>query len=240
MSTLDPLFSSSFSVGEIRAAVEEAERFDTYVLVHTYLDADIRRCLELGVKSIEHGHLIQEETMKLLVQRDAFLVLNTAGFSPSQFLHPNLAPGTPSGKKLRQLLADTKNLAPLIKKYKPKVVHSVDTVLATVEQARSHRDHEKWMFANMFGNFEALKSMTSTAGELMALSGKRNPYQDGKLGVIKPGAYADILVVDGNPLEDLSVLGANEKYLDAKPREASHKTIRLIMKDGKVYKNTLK
>jgi imidazolonepropionase-like amidohydrolase len=80
--------------------------------------------------------------------------------------------------------------------------------------------------------------MTSIPGELMTLTGKNNPYP-GKLGVIEKGALADILVVDGNPLEDMSVLGANPKYLDAEPRERGIETIRLIMKDGKIYKNTL-
>jgi imidazolonepropionase-like amidohydrolase len=72
----------------------------------------------------------------------------------------------------------------------------------------------------------------------MALTGRNNPYP-GKLGVIEDGALADILIVDGNPLRDITVLGANPKYLDAEPRERGIETIRVIMKDGKVYKNTL-
>ena len=74
--------------------------------------------------------------------------------------------------------------------------------------------------------------------ELAQLTGQRNPYP-GKLGVIEKGAYADILIVDGNPLEDLSVLGASPKWFDAEPREEGHETIRVIMKDGRIYKNTL-
>jgi imidazolonepropionase-like amidohydrolase len=82
-------------------------------------------------------------------------------------------------------------------------------------------------------------SMTSVPGELAALTGKNNPYP-GKLGVIEEGALADILIVDGNPLEDITVIGANPKYFDAKPRGQGIETMRLIMKDGKIYKNTLK
>ena len=83
-----------------------------------------------------------------------------------------------------------------------------------------------------------LISATSTAGEMAQLTGQRNPYPQ-RLGVIEPGAYADILIVDGNPLEDLSVLGAEPKWFDAEPRGEGLETIRLIMKDGKIYKNTL-
>jgi imidazolonepropionase-like amidohydrolase len=82
--------------------------------------------------------------------------------------------------------------------------------------------------------------MTSIGGKLAALTGKLNPYPDGPLGVIKEGAYADILLVDGNPLEDISVLGGNPKMFDAPERKAGDiETIRVIMKDGKIYKDTL-
>ena len=84
-----------------------------------------------------------------------------------------------------------------------------------------------------------LVAATSTAGELAQLTGRRNPYPDAKLGIIEAGAYADILLVDGNPLEDISVIGASSKWFDAKPRGEGIETIRLIMKDGKIYKNTL-
>ena len=74
----------------------------------------------------------------------------------------------------------------------------------------------------------------------MALSGDfMNPYPDGKLGVIEEGAYADILLVDGNPLEDFSVMGTSDKWFDGPTRPESPETMRIIMKDGKIYKNTL-
>jgi imidazolonepropionase-like amidohydrolase len=83
-----------------------------------------------------------------------------------------------------------------------------------------------------------LISATSAGGELAQLTGKRNPYP-GRLGVIEKDAYADILIVEGNPLEDLSVLGASPRWFDAEPRGEGHAGIMLIMKDGKIYKNSL-
>jgi imidazolonepropionase-like amidohydrolase len=95
------------------------------------------------------------------------------------------------------------------------------------------------MFQEGFGNFKTLYFMTGANGKLMGLTGKNNPYPDGKLGVIENGAYADIILVDGNPLKDLSVLGATFDMW-ATPRATRNiKTIPFVMKDGKVYHNEI-
>jgi imidazolonepropionase-like amidohydrolase len=237
-SKLDPLWSKAYSVEEMKAAVDAAAFFDTYVLVHAYTDETISNALDAGAKVIDHGQMITEASMQKLVEKGAFLSLNTAGFSPILFEHPNFAPGTPSGKKLAVAHEGSRNLVELVKKYKPKVVHNVDTVLSTFAQGRAHRDFEKFQFADWFGNFAMLVSATSAGGELAQLTGKRNPYP-GRLGVIEKGAYADILIVEGNPLEDLSVLGASPRWFDAEPRGEGHAGLMLIMKDGKIFKNTL-
>ena len=97
-----------------------------------------------------------------------------------------------------------------------------------------------YFWAENFGNLAALKSMTSIGGKVAALTGKWNPYPEGPLGVIEEGAYADILLVDGNPLKDITVLGASDRQYDAPDRAAGEiPTMRLIMKDGVIYKNTL-
>ena len=83
-----------------------------------------------------------------------------------------------------------------------------------------------------------LTAATSTAGELLAKTGDLNPYPLGPIGVVEEGAYADLLLVDGNPLQDLSILGANELWYDAPPRKGVE-GINVIMKDGVIYKNTL-
>lgn len=97
-----------------------------------------------------------------------------------------------------------------------------------------------YLGAHFFGNFYYLKALTSVNGEILKLSGEvRDPYPEGKLGVVEEGAYAGLLLVDGNPLEDITVIGGNKKWFDAPPRDGI-KTMRVIMKDGKIYKNTLK
>jgi imidazolonepropionase-like amidohydrolase len=234
-----PLFAPQFTDEEIRAAVEEAATRETYVAVHVYQDAHVRRALELGVKSIEHGQFISEETAMLIKEKGAFIAPFTAGITKEAFQHPAYSvPGTSQYIKGKEFQRDSKDFVEIIKKVQPKLVMAVDVVFLTGAAARSARDFEKFAFARFFGNLQALRSMTSVPGELMALTGRNNPYP-GKLGVIEEGALADILIVDGNPLEDITVLGANPKYLDAKPRERGIKKIRVIMKDGKVYKNSL-
>ena len=236
----DPLYGSQYSDDEVRAAIEIAEDVDTYVAVHVHQDADIGRALDLGALSIEHGLTISEENMKKLVEKGAFYSPNLPGVSEEAKAHPmHQDPTFPPTKKFLWLIDNSKEVNNLIRKYEPKLVWNTDYVLLTGAPYRAALDFTKFVFANEFGNFWALKSLTSTPGELAMLTGKHNPYPDGKLGVIEEGAYADLLIVDGNPLEDFTVIGANNKWFDAEPRDQDIPTIRIIMKDGKIYKNTL-
>jgi imidazolonepropionase-like amidohydrolase len=235
-----PLFAPQFTDEEVRAAVEEAATRDTYVATHIYQAEHIKRALKLGVKSIEHGQFIDEEGARLLKENGAFIAPFTTGFSNKVFKHPVYGKkGTPQYIKGKEFQENSKNFAAIMRKIKPKVVLAVDVVFLIGEDARRQRDFEKWTFTETLGSHMALKGMTSTAGELAALTGKNNPYPEGKLGVIEAGAYADLLVVDGNPLEDIKAIGANPKYFDSEPREKGISSIKLIMKDGKIYKNTL-
>ena len=121
-----------------------------------------------------------------------------------------------------------------------KTTFGVDTVTVTPANALRNRDHEIWFWANKFGNLQTLKSMTSIGGKLAALTGGQNPYPTGPLGVIKEGAYADILLIDGNPLEDITLIGGRKELFEAPDRKAGEiSTIDLIMKDGVIYKDTL-
>ncbi len=236
-----PLFASQFTDEEIRAAVEEATTRDTYVAVHVYQDAHVRRAIELGVKSIEHGQFLSEETAMLAKEKGVFISSYLAGVLSDQlFEHPVYGlEGSPQNLKAIEMKEGAKNFVEIMRKVQPKMGFAIDVVTETMEQARQHRDHEKWIWANAFGNHFALTTMTSSSGELVGLSGRNNPYPEGKLGVIEVGAYADILIVDGNPLEDITVIGGSPKWFDAEPRGEGIETIRVIMKDGKIYKNTL-
>jgi imidazolonepropionase-like amidohydrolase len=236
-SELDPLWSQAYTQAELEAAVEAAEFFDTYVMTHAYTDRSIASAIDAGVKSIEHGQMASAKTVKRMAEKGVYWSLNTAGLNPDIFKVPNYASG-PVREKVEAFMKGAEHLVEYIEKYKPKIVHNVDSVLMPIGSARTQRDHEKWYFANLLGNHAMLVSATSTAGELMQMTGRRNPYPH-KLGVIEAGAYADILLVDGNPLEDLSVIGANPKWFDAEPRGEGFDTMPLIMKDGVIYKNEL-
>jgi imidazolonepropionase-like amidohydrolase len=238
-STLDPLHTVQFLPEEIEAAVRVARDWDTYVMVHAYTAKTVKRSLQAGVLCIEHGQMMDDEAMAMLVEKEAFLSPNMAALSVELLQHPVYGRGV-FAIKTRQFIKGSKGFVNLVKKHNPKVVYNTDVVATDLVGSRGVRDNNLWVHADSFGNFDTLRAMTSVGGELMALTGKHNPYP-AKLGVIEPGAYADIILVEGNPLEDIKVLGARPKMFEGKPRkEEGFKTMPFIMKDGKVYKNTLK
>lgn len=222
-SSYDPIDTLQYSAEEMRAAVVAAENWNTYVLVHAYTDAAIRQALNAGVKSIEHGMLMEEETMALIKEKDAFLSPQALIFS----LTDEQLAEMPTAIRLKgQPVSDGLNrMMSLARKHKVKVAFGVDSFGSPEKlaaQSKEFRSRLKW-----FTPVEILRQTTSINAELFAMCGPRNPYKEGPLGVIKAGAYADILVVDGNPLDDITVLEDYEENID------------LIMKDGRVYKNTL-
>jgi imidazolonepropionase-like amidohydrolase len=233
----DPWHSTGYTLDEMKAAVEAAADYGTYVAAHVNQPYSMKRCLEAGIISIEHGFVMTKETIQMIVERGAFLSTQMTGTSPELAEYPSL-----TAENLRKLAIasyEMKDFIDLVKKHQPKQTFNIDAVLTTRAQATQQRAHEIYLFGKAFGNFAMLRAATSTAGELLAMSGKLSPYPKGKLGLIEKGAYADILLVDGNPLENLSVIGAKELWYQAPPRDGVE-TINLIMKDGKVYKNTLK
>lgn len=237
-SRFDPIDTTQFSLEEVQAVVGCAEDWGTYVAAHVFNDRSVGRLLEAGVKSFEHSFFISEETMKKIAASGGYVVPQMWGISPDLARNPLMpADKIPMVKELGQQYKDFgRNLL----KHKVKVVFASDYV-GVFEDAERARRYEIWWRTQTFdSNFEVLKQMTSTAGELLALSGPRNPYQAGKQGVIEAGAYADLLLVDGNPLENIEVIGGTNAWFDADPEYKPIETLNLIMKDGVIYKNTLK
>jgi len=216
----DPLDISEFSFEEIKAAADEAERWGTFLSVHSYTDEGVQRSLEAGAKTIEHACLISEETVELLVEKGAILGSQTGIFlqDPPSYWNDEM--------KAKQLETQQglDNLMKLAKKHKAKIALGTDLVGSPEimeGQKQELTNRLKW-----FTPFEILTQALTNNAELLSLTGKRNPYP-GKLGAIEEGAYADILLVNGNPLEELELFNDPESNLA------------LIMKDGKIYKNAV-
>jgi imidazolonepropionase-like amidohydrolase len=215
-----PLDVSTFTEPELRAAVEAAGNWGTYVTVHAYTPAAIQRSIAAGVKCIEHGHLMDDATAQLMAQHDIWL--SAQPFTGEDEGSNPFPPGSPEYAKKLQVIAGTDNVYALAKKYKLKTAWGSDILFDAAQTARQGAILTRMV--RWYTPAEALRMATSVNGELLALSGPRNPYP-GKLGVIEEGALADLLLVDGDPI-------ANIKLVED---PADHFLV--IMKDGKIYKN---
>jgi imidazolonepropionase-like amidohydrolase len=215
-----PLDASTFTEAELRAAVEAAENWGTYVTVHAYTPASIQRAIAAGVRCIEHGHLMDDETAKLIADKDIWL--------STQPFPDEMADAFPAGSQERakafQVLTGTDRAFELAKKYKIKTAFGTDILFS--ERLARRQGELLAKLVRWYTPAEALAMATGTNAQLLALSGKRNPYP-GKLGVVEEGALADLLLVDGDPLANIKLL------------EDPGKNLLVIMKDGKIYKNTL-
>jgi imidazolonepropionase-like amidohydrolase len=218
-SPYNPIESIQYTEAEIHAAVEAAENWGTYVTVHAYMPRAIRQAVAAGVKSIEHGHLIDEPTAQLLADKGIWWSLQP--FLDDEDV-PALSPE--SLKKASQVFAGTDNAYKLAKKYKVKTAFGTDVLFDARIATRQGAILAKMV--RWYTPAETLEMATADNGELMALSGFINPYP-GKLGVIEEGALADLLLVDGNPLENIKLV------------EDPTKNFLVIMKDGTIYKNAL-
>ena len=215
----NPIESTQYTEAEIRAAVEAADNWGTYVTVHAYTPRAIRQALAAGVKCIEHGQLIDEPTAKLLADKGIW-------WSLQPLLDDEDVPAlsAESRKKALEVFAGTDNAYQLAKKYKVKTAFGSDVLFDARIASRQGAILAK--LVRWYTPAEALEMATADNGELMALSGFINPYP-GKLGAVEEGALADLLLVDGDPLENIKLL------------EDPDKNFLLIMKDGTIYKNAL-
>jgi imidazolonepropionase-like amidohydrolase len=216
-SAYDPLDVAQYTLDELKAAVDAASDWNTYVTVHAYTVKAVRRAVEAGVKCIEHGQLLDEPTIKLLADKGVWLSLQALDPAP-----PTASQNTREKKAL--VIAGTDNAFKWARKHKVKLAFGSDILLNPAATKNQITDIVK--LAKWFTPAEALKLVTHDNAQLLALSGPRNPYP-GKLGVIEAGAYADLLLVDGDPTKDLALIGDPAK------------NFKVIMKDGKVFKNTL-
>jgi len=239
VSAFDPWQMEGRTVPEIEAAVEIANQYGSYVMAHSYKKDSILRALNSGVKSIEHGFMYDCEIGELMKEKGAYITTNLTAFAPGLFDIPAVRDVPASLRKAKSATSAFKGYIDNMKKCPAKRGHHTDCV-GTISACNKQVAYEKYLNGKFFGNQAALVSMTSIGGEIAAMSGKfMNPYPEGKLGVVEEGAYADILIVDGDPLEDLAVIGTSDKWFDAPERPESPETIRIIMKDGKIYKNTM-
>ncbi|WP_243460244.1 amidohydrolase family protein [Streptomyces sp. M54] len=216
----DPLDITEFTAEEIEAAVKVAGDWNTYVATHVYNPTGIRRAVEAGVRTIEHANLIDAKTLELMKDQGTWMCPQVSVYVTDP---PGLAEVTKA--KFAQAREGLDTVFSLAKKtgferlgFGSDIISAPDN-LARINEEFVHRT--KW-----FSPAEVLRQATRNNGELVALSGPRNPYP-GTLGVIEPGALADVLLIDGNPLDDPSILTDPESNLV------------VIVKDGKVAKNLL-
>jgi imidazolonepropionase-like amidohydrolase len=215
-----PIDVSTFTEQELHAAVEAAQNWGTYVTVHAYTPESIQRSIAAGVICIEHGHLMDEATAKLMAERGIWLSIQ-----PFPDEMADVFPrGSNEWQKFQEVLSGMEKAYGLARKYKLKTAFGTDVLFS---QPLAQRQGELLArLTRWYTPAEALIMATATNAQLLALSGKRNPYP-GKLGVVEEGALADLLLVDGNPVEDIKLITDPAKNFV------------VIMKDGKIYKNTL-
>ncbi|WP_243445736.1 metal-dependent hydrolase family protein [Polymorphobacter arshaanensis] len=214
-SAYDPLDVAQYTFDELRAAVEAADDWNTYVTVHAYTPKAVRRAVDAGVKCIEHGQLLDEATVELLAEKGIWLSLQV--LDPA----PPTAPESTRAKKL-QVVDGTDAAYRWAKQYHVKLAWGTDFLFNVKQNVNQGKDITK--LAKWFTPPEILKMVTHDNAELLAMSGPRTPYA-GKLGVVETGALADLILVDGDPTHDINLV--------ADPA----KTFVVIMKDGKIYKN---
>lgn len=214
-SDYDPIDVTQYTLDEMKAAVDAASDWNTYVAVHAYTPRAVRRAIEAGVRCIEHGQLLDEATIELMANKSVWLSAQ------------NLIPDTPSmtaerRAKRKGVLEGAAHVWQWAKKHRVKLAWGTDILFEPDKNSEQNKlilPLKQW-----FTPAEIVKLVTYDNAQLLALSGPRSPYP-GKLGIVEVGALADLLLVDGNPLADIDIIGEPQKNFD------------LIMKDGLIYKS---
>lgn len=211
----DPIQFVQFSRDEVRAAVEEAENAGTYVMAHAYTERSIRHAVECGVRSVEHGNFLADETAALMAERHAFLVPTLIAYET--MWDEGLSVGMPPElhAKIRIVLDVGSRSLEAAKRNGVKMVYGTDLI----GPLHRHQSSEFRIRAEVVGALEAIRSATLYAAELF--------NRVGELGEITIGARADLVAVDGDPLADINLLMNQGRHMP------------LIMKDGIAFKSEL-
>jgi imidazolonepropionase-like amidohydrolase len=219
-SAYDHLDAVQLTPEEMRAAVQAAEDWGTYVCAHIYTSPGIQRAVRAGVRSIEHAHLADDESVRMMAGEGAW-------WSIQPFLDDedaNVYPDAERREKQARVAQGTVKAFELADRHKVRMVFGTDILLSPGNSDRQGAHLAK--LTRFMPPLAALHLATGAASELLAMSGPRFPY-DGPVGVIEKGAKADILVVDGDPENSLDFL--------ADPA----RSLKLIMKNGDVYKDMI-
>ncbi|WP_305508050.1 metal-dependent hydrolase family protein [Shimia thalassica] len=232
-SEFDPLHSLQYQADEIQMAVKTAEQWGTYVTCHVFTEPAIRNCIDNGAKTVEHLPFLTSEVAEVMVEKQ---IMFATAVAPVYSVSTEQAEAfyTPSSfKKWKSVRDAAANMIEVIQTTPGMIdLYTLGTDLInnwdqTLEQDKKMSDEFRYLHEAGFSAYDILRVATSNGARMNRLTGLNNPYQDGPLGVIQEGAYADLLLVDGNPLEDILLLAEPDANL------------KIIMKDGKFYKNTL-
>jgi len=214
-SDYDPLDVTQYTLDEMRAAVEAAEDWGTYVMVHAYTPRAVRRAVAAGVKVVEHGQMLDEATLRLLAERGVWLSLQTLMAD---------SPGMTEERRVkrRPVIEGQERVWPLAKRLGVKLAWGTDFLFEP--EINAQQNAYLLRLRPWFTPAEILRLATHDNAQLLALSGLRAPYA-GRLGVVEVGALADLILVNGDPLADLDLI--------ADPAA----NFAMIMKDGIIHKD---
>lgn len=210
----DPIHFVQFSGEEIRAAVEEAENAGKYVMAHAYTARCIQHAVRNGVRSIEHGNFLDDETANLMRERDAILVPTLVAHTTMWRVGLQIGMPPELHAKIKYVLDIGSTQLEVAQRHGVKMVYGTDLI----GPIHRHQSMEFKIRGEVLPAIEVIRSATSYAAELFQM--------EDQIGKVKAGLRADLLVVDGNPLDDLNALQDPSK-------------LSLIMKDGDIYRNTL-
>lgn len=230
-SQYDPIQTVQFTFEEMKAAVDAAADYGTYVMAHLYTPQSIQRAVKAGIKSLEHTNLMNDETARIISAYDVW-VMPGPQFGRN-FESRDLSNLTPTQKAIQikmqrkgEYVRKGEEIATeAINKHNLKIVFGTDS-FGDPDRVDRYQLEDFHYFKKRFGNWKAVQAVTGNINELIKLTTYQNPYQEGKIGVLEQGSYADILLVKGNPVEDIDVL-------------TDRNNIQLIMKNAIVYKNIL-